>query len=159
MTKFLRLETGGRVNADQIVQITYRGSGALATLRDGSYLKLSANMDEIEKELLPVVAAAPGYTLLQYYAQEDGVEAIITRTSIVAWRIDRDIAIPVTPDNDDDDCSNRIEYGVLLPDGQVIRPWLGACSNEEDWRAVVDQVAKDWQAARRKSKAVKEEPV
>ena len=157
MTKFLQSESG-MVNADQIVQIMYRGGAALATLRDGSYLKLSDDMDEINKQLLPVVAAAPGYTLLQYYAQEDGVEAIISRTSIVAWRIDRDIAIPVTPD-DDDNAFNRIGYGVLLPDGQVIYPYIGADDNEEGWRARMDDEAKDWQAARRKSKAVKEEPV
>jgi hypothetical protein len=96
--------------------------GSRATLRDGTSLTLIDDLDEIEKALLPVVAAQPGYTLLTYYVEwaEDGGRGI-DRMPVVAWRIDGVTALPVTPDSEEEKSSNCIGSGVLMPDGRVVR--------------------------------------
>ena len=97
----------------------------------------SDSVDEIERMLLPVVAAAPGYMRLRYW--EDGAAVWVERMPVVAWRIDSDRALPVTPEQDEDAV---LVSGVLLPDGRVVMPGLQTFADEGAWRAAMDEQAK-----------------
>ena len=124
---------------------------------------VSGDVYAIERLLLPVVAASPGFTLLRFPALlgargPDGEllpnagegDPYVDRMPIAAWRIDETHALPVTPDDDDDRISNLIGSGVLLPDGQVVVPFDARFDNEEAWRAEINQ-----RAVRNKLKVVK----
>jgi hypothetical protein len=78
-------------------------------------------------------AASPGFTLLRFFGPvgvrgPDGRrlpdagegDPYVEKMPIVAWRIDESHAVPVTPDDDDD---NLVGSGVLLPDGKVVVPF------------------------------------
>jgi hypothetical protein len=151
LTRFL--STGvSLVNADRIDRIEVGEQhgerwGSSATLRDGTSLPLIDDIDEIEKALLPVVAAAPGFTFLRYYIDWDESGPGIERMPIVAWRIDGATALPVIPDDASTE-GNCIGSGVLLPDGQVVRLYVQTFANETAWRAAMDA-----EAARRTPKA------
>ena len=69
----------------------------VAVFRDGDVSTiLTGDVDEIERALAPVVAAAPGYVRLHYEGEgDDG--PLIDRTPVVAWRITGNGAIPVSP--------------------------------------------------------------
>ena len=154
MTRFLRTSSGGLINAARIERIEQgeerekRLLRSRAILWDGGSLTLVDDVDKIEKALLPVIAAAPGFTFLRYYADWDesggpGVE----RLPVAAWRIDGDVALPVIPD-DAMVSSNCIGSAVLMPDGQVVNPYVQTFANEAAWR-----VAMDAEAAKRTPKA------
>lgn len=79
MTPFLRTTDGDLINADRIERIEDGGStdGRLrsrAIVGDGIRVTLVGDADVIERALLPVVVAAPGYVHLRYYddAEEGG---------------------------------------------------------------------------------------
>jgi hypothetical protein len=153
MARFLRTSRG-LINADRIEQITGAAGDPTrgrtrATLSDGEILLLDDRFDEIEKALLPVVAAAPGYKALFYYATGcDDDEPWVKRVPVVAWRIDKDVALPVTPDNDSI-ASNCTGWAVLMPDGRVVEPYMQTFPDEEAWRA---EMAKDAEAQRKPRK-------
>ena len=152
MARFLSLGFGaGLINPDRIDRVEPvdrdQGLRSIATLSDGSRGVISGDVYAIEKLMLPVVAAAPGFTLLRFFGPV-GVrgpngerlphagegDAYVERMPIVAWRIDETHAVPVTSDDDDGRISNLIGSGVLLPDGQVVVPFDATFDNEEAWR-------------------------
>ena len=49
----------------------------------------------------------------------------------MAWRIDDDRAIPVTPD---DNGGNDVEGAILAPDGSVTMPYDRTFETEVEWR-------------------------
>lgn len=64
---------------------------------------------------------------------------------MVAWRIDKDFAIPVAPDEDSTE-GNCIGSGVLLPDGRVVNPFMQTFADEAAWAAAMaEQAAKESQ--------------
>jgi hypothetical protein len=150
VARFLSLGFGDvLINADRIDKIERdEGRRSRAILNDGGSVMVQDAIDVVERSLLPVVAASPGYTLLRFFgglgtrgpngeclphAGEDN--PYVERLPIVAWRIDDSHARPVTPHDDDDAISNLIGSGVLLPDGQVAVPFTGTFENEAAWQA------------------------
>jgi hypothetical protein len=73
--------------------VTDKNNTAVALTKQGAGIPLLDNIPTIEDMQLPVVAASPGYFLLEY--SSDGV----FRMPIVAWRIDGSRANPVIPDS------------------------------------------------------------
>jgi hypothetical protein len=73
-----------------------------AVTKDDLTVELLDNIYEINHGLCPVIATAPGYTLLVYNGGEnnfdDGTDWV-TREPIVAWRIINDQAAPITPED------------------------------------------------------------
>ena len=126
MTRFLRTDDGGLINADRIERIREADPDSelgrlCATLSDGSSVMLANGADDLERLLAPVVAAAPGYVRLRYNrnAEEFGVPAQVERMPVVAWQITEDAAYPIVPGNE----IGRpyfIGEAVLLPDGRVV---------------------------------------
>jgi hypothetical protein len=166
MTRFFSRGYGDLINADRIESITpvkkNESWGSRAILKDGKDVTLQGDLDEIRRLLLPVVAASPGFTLLRFFGpvgvrEPDGQrlpdagegDPYIEKMPIVAWRIDESHAVPVTPnDSDDDRISNLIGAGVLLPDGQVVMPFDARFDNEEAWLAEMTQRAGSWSKLR-----------
>ena len=146
MARFVRTNRG-LINADRIEQIVGTSGDPTrgrtrATLSDGETLLLDDSFDAIERALLPVVAATPGYTVLSYYAtggDDDG--PWVERRPVTAWRIDKDVTLPVTPDTDDEHAFNCVGSGVLMPDGRVVQPYVGRFVDEENWRAAMAEEA------------------
>jgi hypothetical protein len=131
MTRFLRTEGGGQVNADRIDRID-RGRAILA---DGTSVKLVDDDVDLEDILAPVVASAPGYVRLRAWPEE-GLPLLTERLPIVAWRLTRFMTWPVVPaDNADDG-----QHAVLLPDGRVIVPFGDTFDNEEAWRSARERM-------------------
>lgn len=104
--------------------------GVAVHYADGSdeYFNNAADVgDYLEKFTAPVIAAAPGFYLLDLYYQDEppNVEIIKEvimreREPIVAWRLRSDFVEPITLQwmiewNDQ-------RYAILYPDGQVVRP-------------------------------------
>lgn len=157
MTRFLKTVDDKLVNVDRIVRIEEGGQAgsqwrSRATLDDGTDAMLAGYIDEIERALLPVVAAAPGFTVLRYGELPDGESPLIERLPIVAWRIDRGFALPVTPDDDDEDIYSFVMSGVLTPEGQVI----GQSGEIYDGEAAWLKHAAQWAAIEREAKAERE---
>jgi hypothetical protein len=73
-------------------------------------------------------------------------QAWVSRIPVTAWRIDKDVALPVTPDLDMNPNSNCIGWAVLLPDGRVIQPYVGRFTDEEARRM---EMAKDAESERK----------
>jgi hypothetical protein len=152
VTKFLRTADGGLINADRITRIEDEAGATKARRRsraifsDGKAVTLADDINEIENTLLPVVAAAPGHTLLRYYTEwtVDGGPGI-ERLAIVAWRVAENCALPVTPDVDEKS-SNCIGEGVLQPDGQVVRSYDATFADEVAWRAEMETRAESLRA-------------
>ncbi|MFP4147668.1 MAG: hypothetical protein ACLFSI_08150 [Halorhodospira sp.] len=70
-------------------------------------------------DFLPVIAATPGYELLEPFDDPEAPEGIaVDRTPIVAWRIDGQSALPVTPL----DAPPSDHTAILTPSGAVIAP-------------------------------------
>jgi hypothetical protein len=162
MTRFLKTDDGGLINADRIERIRERepvggprGLGrSSATLSDGISVTLAYDVDTTRACALPVVAAAPGYVRLRYYDWPAGCgDPEVVRLPVVAWRIAEDCAIPVTLDAAAPG-SLCIGEAVLQPDGQVVMPYDGRFSDETEWREEMEMEAKD----RRKPKLVDPNP-
>jgi hypothetical protein len=98
-------------------------------------MKRTDNPDNAALLSLPVVPAQPGYTVLRYYLG-GGDDDVVHRMPVVAWRIDRDGALPVTPDYDGEASGNLVGTGLLMPDGHVFdREGETTFVDEADWRA------------------------
>jgi hypothetical protein len=161
MTRFLRTDDGELINPDRIERIgevtkPIRGlERSRATLSDGISVTLTCEIDAIERALLPVVVAAPGYVHLRYYDDaeegEPDIQETVVRMPIVAWRIAADRALPVlvTELMESSACFGE---AVLQPDGQVVAPYEGRWLDEAEWRAEMKAVAK----ATRKAQAERE---
>ena len=91
------------VNVDTIGRIFIGGEKTwVVALQGGDSFEIDGDIDKIRKSLLPVVAAAPGHFVIRCAEDKDG-KPWTYRSQIVAWRIDDDRAIPVTPLDHDDD--------------------------------------------------------
>jgi hypothetical protein len=101
---------------------------------------LTGDVDEVERALAPIVAAAPGYVRLHYYGE--GM-AMTGRSSIgppvVAWRITGNGAVSVSPGEDDPWFNDA--FGVQLPDGRIIDECGGPHDDEKSWLRVVALLA------------------
>ena len=64
---------------------------------------------------------------------EDEGKPWISRHQVVAWRIDDDRAIPVTPREDEFGCCDM----VLAPDGNVTVPYDRVFDSEAEWAAEI----------------------
>ena len=89
--RFLQTDSGeGLINAVHIVQIEDAkgedASGSVAKLADGRSVSFYFNANMLEASLCPVIAAAPGFMLLQKY-KNDSESRAPSRLAIVAWRI------------------------------------------------------------------------
>jgi hypothetical protein len=137
---FLKVQSGGLVNADQIVQITemqastfLRNGTCRAKLSNETVITLAGGEEEIRQRLQPVVAAAPGFVLLRLYLDPDDLgKTTIMRSPVVAWRIDGDFALPIAPEDEDAGCFGD---GVLMPDKRVVQSHGRTFPNEEEWAA------------------------
>ena len=132
MTHFINLDWQTLINADTIERIgdaPRKGAHVQAVLRNGEVREISGDLDKIRKSLLPVVPAAPGYFVVN--GGEDEGKPWISRHQVVAWRIDDDRAIPVTPREDEFGCCDM----VLAPDGSVTVPYDTVFVTETEWAA------------------------
>lgn len=100
-------------------------------------------LNDIEHAFHPVVAATPGYTLLNYWFDSESRGApLVSRTPIIAWRIDDgDIASPIVID--DDRGEDGLTSGILLPDGRVIMPCVETFADAAAWLAAMDRRAEE----------------
>jgi hypothetical protein len=152
MTKFLRTEGGDLINADQISQIEADGERRCkATLLNGSAVSFRCGIDRIERRLGPVLAAAPGCTVLDYGEDDHGAVTVV-RLPVVGWRLAESLVTPVTP-ADDDLLNPDGESTVLLPDGQVFKQGDQTWPNEVSWFEEMEKQAK----GRREQKSAKSE--
>jgi hypothetical protein len=136
MTRFLKTADHDFINADRIERLERGG----ATLTDGTFVELSAKQD-IDRLLAPVVAATPGFIRLRYYADGGGDgTAWVERLPIVAWRVCRLETYPVVP-GDTLDGSGCDGEALLLPDGQVLEPFVGRAASEKEWLAEMEKQA------------------
>ena len=155
MTRFLRTMDGDLINTDRIERIEEAEPQLRAIFVDGSILPLVGDIDVIERVLLPVIAAAPGYVRLCHYDFDDGQAPFVERIPVVAWRIGDRRAFPVTVDNDNDDLSG-VDTSVLLPDGRVVSASGDIFADEAAWMAAMEKEVKRRREAeaRRKLKLV-----
>jgi hypothetical protein len=136
--RFIKTREGTLLNVNQVISISDRSKKdftyAIAVCHGEfqSDVELAHNMSEIEYLLLPVVAAQPGFTELRFFANEEG-SPWVERLPIVAWRVDEEMALPVTPDNDASDDLSYVGNGILLPDGTVLQPFIQKFPNEDEW--------------------------
>jgi hypothetical protein len=106
---------------------------------------MTDNPDNDELLRLPVVPALPGCTVLRYYLCGGDDDMLVHRMPVVAWRIDRDGALPVTPDYDYDReaSGNLVGTGLLMPDGRVFdREGETTFVDETQWRAEMANTAR-----------------
>jgi hypothetical protein len=132
VTQFLNLDWQTLINADAIERIKdapRKGAHVQAVLRNGEVREISGDLDKIRKSLLPVVPATPGYFVVN--CGEDEGKPWISRHQVVAWRIDDDRVIPVTPREDEFGCCDM----VLAPDGSVTVPYDRVFDSEAEWAA------------------------
>jgi hypothetical protein len=99
MTRFLR--TGcDLINVDQIrtIEESAEDGGEICTLTllTGETKVVRGGIDQFQRDLGEVVAAAPGYTMLDYYGDAQGGPHVV-RLPVVAWRVAADIAVPIAP--------------------------------------------------------------
>ena len=141
--RFLQTDSGeGLINAAHLVQIEdVKGedaSGSVAKLADGRSVSFYFNANMLEASLCPVIAAAPGFMLLQKYKNDDENRAPL-RLAIVASRVDQHgIAYPVVAQ----EISDHIAVvAILQPDGQVIESGSlgGVYDDEAEWLADVKE--------------------
>lgn len=135
------LATGsGLVNSEYIVKLDHvlphKHDAFLATLHDGSTVRLTGGTDAIQTALLPIIAAAPGFRVA--IAIEDGTGAIvdIETSEIVGWRIQDYLApTPIT-------CNGAEELSgpkaVITPSGKVWE-WQNEreAQNIDEWQKMV----------------------
>ncbi len=119
----------------------------VVALQGGDSLEIDGDIDKIRKSLLPVVAAAPGHFVIRCAEDKDG-KPWTYRSQIVAWRIDDDRAIPVTPLDHDDDSNGAI----LSPDGSVAMPYDRTFETEAEWFA--EMLVRSREEKQRKLKVV-----
>ena len=132
MTHFLNLDWQTLINADTIERIRdapRKGAHVQAVLRNGEAREISGDFEKIRRSLLPVVAAQPGYFVVS--CGEDEGKPWTSRHQVVAWRIDDDRAIPVSPREDELGCCDT----VLAPDGSVTVPYEAVFDTEAEWVA------------------------
>jgi hypothetical protein len=135
MTRFIKAGQKVLFNIDQINRIESRPNKEVCVFfNNGENATFHNTVDDIEQRLLPVVPAAPNFTVLRYFYEEvEDPTFSVERSPIVAWHIDKDIALPITVD-----CFNIMEddnSAILLPDGQVIQQYVERFPNEEAWKA------------------------
>jgi hypothetical protein len=129
MSTFVQTDRRGLLNTAQIAIITapHRDSQAIATLVDGEQVKLAFVYDRVEAFIKPVIAAAPGFWMLQYiYIKNDQYR--IDRYPIIGWRLYENRAGPILTHFYD----NMEADVVLWPDGQV-ETGLATYENEAEW--------------------------
>ena len=100
MTQFLNVDFKTPVDADTVERVFLVGKKTWVALRGEDRLEIDGDIDKIRRSLLPIVAATPGHFIVRCGEDPDG-KLWIYRSQIVAWRIDDDRAIPVTPDDND----------------------------------------------------------
>jgi hypothetical protein len=79
-----------------------------------------------------VVSSSPGYAVLVFWPDE-GTGEFVSKDPVVAWRIERDVAIPITPDQSDTERRYAIRYPD--PDGRVVVPFDRGFESEAAWLA------------------------
>jgi hypothetical protein len=89
-----------------------------------------------------VVPATHGYFVLNYHGDKPDGGALVTNTPIVAWRVEGDCAMPITPDPFGDD---GLDYNqaVQTPNNSVIVPCGDHFENEQEWIEDVRAQMKD----------------
>lgn len=116
----------GYINSADIVRVTQGRDYAVIRTRDGETWRAYAEADNIAMLSAAVIPALPGYTVLTAHGDEAG-GLFVTRSPVVAWRIDEHMAVPVTPD---DECG---QIAILCPDGHVIVQHETTFKTEEAW--------------------------
>ena len=81
-----------------------------------------------------------------------GFEALADADGVVAWRIDRAVALPVTP-GEGFRSHNCLGEGVLAPDGSVSVPYDTTYPSEEAWMMAMGREAEKWREDKVKAKA------
>ena len=135
MTAFFETDEGW-INSAMVEELRYTADDrhVEAKMRGGGARRLlHSDIDDAAEMTLPTVKADPGYFLLTFWTHgaEDG-SAFITRQPIVAWRVGRHEAKPITPE------SRRGVHApsaVLYPDGSVHTPGGDAYVDEAEWKA------------------------
>jgi hypothetical protein len=144
MTTFLKTRSGELINAAFVRRITEHELTVTAYMADSKPMfEFEGSLDQnrlevVQRALMPVVPAAPGYLLLEYSGPSPFGDSYVTRTPIVAWRCDGEMALPVTPDdqlecNFGRDTSCPYTKAVLCPDGRVVWPRIGVFADEATW--------------------------
>jgi hypothetical protein len=112
----------------------------VAVFREGDVsATLTGDIDEVERALAPIVAAAPGYVRLHYYIEgDDG--SLIERTPVVTWRITGNGSVPVSPGEDVPWFSDAV--GMQLPDGRIDASVSAPHDDEKSWLRTVAFLAK-----------------
>ena len=84
---------------------------------------------------IDVIAANPGFELLEYFHNEGGADACVARSPIVGWRVTNgDYAEPIAADGP---VTNTGAAVVKYPDGRVTLPACQTWDNEALWLADV----------------------
>jgi hypothetical protein len=97
-------------------------------------------MKEEKKEVVvAIVPAVPGCLVLEWHRDDNGL--YIDEHPIIAWRIEGDLAVALTPDwaVNDNWQANAIQY----PDGKVVEPGLSIYPNREEWIKNLDEKAEE----------------
>jgi hypothetical protein len=146
MARFLRTSDGRLINTADIEEIRDEKDDkglwrTRAYLRQGSSAVIEEDVDRLERALLPVVPAAPGFALIQYLRGDGSDEETILREPVVAWRVHGGSTMPVEPVGlgwtDTDGMSS-----VVFPDGSVYRIEDSWFANEQQW---LEAQRREWQ--------------
>ncbi len=130
----------GYVSASAIEEVVERadGRGSIIRLRPFSEGSSRARMthldvDDIEEFMTPVVPATPGFFIVWAFEGDecgpDGDEKGWTygKEPVVAWRITRARAVPVSP------ADKSESPAVLCPDGSVLTVYNGSFRSTKEW--------------------------
>lgn len=123
----------GLVNLDHVASVTEDGGSLVGTkyhLWDKSDKPLGYSFQN-PADVLPVVAALPGFNALEYFASEDpDTPGVVEAWPVVAWQLSGREPLPIVHNPSEE--GFRF-YDIELPDGRVICAKLHAFANREAW--------------------------